>query len=278
VRPCDRARRAAALDSSVLVPAFNRARSLPPVVLVRTRSSANHVNPPPPPLPGRHPHHMAGTATLSEAAAATAKKGKQLTPEELQARRDSALVEAKRAEDEATTAAVDRDTSADRALAALQHASAARAEAALGDPDAPKDDADLKDHASDRVNPDHDLHQAMLLHEATAVVNLHHHAAAVQNIRSPSSSASTPWRITSSRTLRRPTYQIGASWIASSSPGSPAPSPTTWRKPSCLGTPQLAMSGLRSRINSLGTRRLTLFTWTEVLLHFENTLESREYS
>jgi hypothetical protein len=44
---------------------------------------------------------MAGTPTPSEVAAAAAKKGKQLTPEELQARRDSALTEAKRAEDEA---------------------------------------------------------------------------------------------------------------------------------------------------------------------------------
>jgi hypothetical protein len=116
---------------------------------------------------------------------AAAKKGKQLTQEELQARRDSSLTEAKRAEDEAAAAAADRDTAANRTRAALKRAASAHAEAALGDPDAPKDaaDADLKDHNSDRGNPDHDLHQAMLLHEAAVIVNLHHHAAGVQNIR-----------------------------------------------------------------------------------------------
>jgi hypothetical protein len=39
------------------------------------------------------------------------------------------------------------------------------------------------DHDSDRGNPDHDLHQVMLLHEFAVVVNLHYHAAGVQNIR-----------------------------------------------------------------------------------------------
>jgi hypothetical protein len=103
---------------------------------------------------------MAGSPTPSEVAAAAAKKGKQLTPEELQARCDSAFAEAKRAEDEAATAAADRDAVTNRAHAALKCAAVARAEAALGDPDAPKDtaDADLKDHDSDRGNPDHDLH------------------------------------------------------------------------------------------------------------------------
>jgi hypothetical protein len=136
--------------------------------------------PPPPP--------MAGTPSPSEAAAAAAKKGKQSTLEELQARRNSTLAEDKRPEDEAAATASDRDAAADRARPALKHAAAARAEAALGylDPNASKDDADtddLMDHTSDRVNPDHDLHQAMLLHEAATIVNLHHHAASVQNIR-----------------------------------------------------------------------------------------------
>jgi hypothetical protein len=55
---------------------------------------------------------MAGSPTPSEAAAAAAKKGNQLTPEELQARRDQALAAAQRAEDEA---AAERDAAAARA-------------------------------------------------------------------------------------------------------------------------------------------------------------------
>jgi hypothetical protein len=131
---------------------------------------------------------MAGSPTPSESAAAALKKGKHLTAEELQARRDSALAQAKEAEDEAATATTDRDVAANRARDALKHAAAARAEAALGNPNTLKDDApdDLKDDAPDASNrghPDHDLHQAMLLHEAATVVNLHHHATGIQNIR-----------------------------------------------------------------------------------------------
>jgi hypothetical protein len=92
------------------------------------------------------------------------------------------------AEDEAAAAAADRDIATDCTRTALKHAAAARAEAALGDLNAntPKDDEDIDDlkyHTSDRVNPNHDLHHAMLLHEVAAIINLHHHAPSVQNIR-----------------------------------------------------------------------------------------------
>jgi hypothetical protein len=122
---------------------------------------------------------MAGSPTPSQIAAAA--KGKQLTPEEVQARRDAALEAARQAEAEAATAAQERDAAAARARDALQRAAQARAEAALGDPDA-KDPVDDK-AASDAAAPDEEFHQAMLSHEAAAVVNLHHHAASVQNIR-----------------------------------------------------------------------------------------------
>jgi hypothetical protein len=128
---------------------------------------------------------MAGNPTPSEAAAAATKKGKQLTPEELLARRDQALAAAKRAEDEAAAAAAERAAAAARARDTLKRAATARAEAAADDPDAydDKDNPPDADAVSDRANPDHNLHHAMFLHEAAAVVNLHHHAASVQNIR-----------------------------------------------------------------------------------------------
>jgi hypothetical protein len=116
---------------------------------------------------------MAGNPTPSEAAAA-AKKGKQLTPEELQARRDQALAAAKRAEYEAAAAAAECDAAAAHARDALKRAVAARAEAAADDPYTydDKDNPPDADAASDRANPDHNLHHAMFLHEAAAVVNL----------------------------------------------------------------------------------------------------------
>lgn len=120
---------------------------------------------------------MAGMPTHSQAAAA-AVNSKHATPEELQAWRDSALAKAKKAEDEA--AAAEWEAAADRAQAAQ-----VRNEAHLGDldVDALKDDAPDADAASDRVIPDHDLRQTMLMHEAATVVNLHHHAASIRNIR-----------------------------------------------------------------------------------------------
>jgi hypothetical protein len=122
---------------------------------------------------------MAGSQIASQIAAAA--KGKQLTPEEAQAHRDAALLDAQKAEEEAAaaTAAKERAAAADRARAALKRAAAARAEAALGAPD---DDRDAASHISDVAAGDVPLHQAMLAHEAAAVVNLHHHAAGVQNI------------------------------------------------------------------------------------------------
>jgi hypothetical protein len=170
---------------------------------------------------------MAGTPTPSQLAAdAAAAKGQQFSTEEIQSPRVVALVDAKWAEDDDAAAAAERDDAADRAREALKRAAKARAEAALGDPDALNDgdpDADVASHGSGRAVRDHDLHQAMLIHEAAAVVNLHHHAAGVQNIRKPvhiildltttttsagatssySSSGSTPWRTISSRTPQR---------------------------------------------------------------------------
>jgi hypothetical protein len=118
---------------------------------------------------------MAGSKSASQIAAAA--KDKQPSPEELQARRDAALLAAQKAEQEAAAAARARD--------ALKRAAEARAEAALGDPDAAKrdGDGDASSLISDKVAPDDDLHRAMVVHEAAAVVNLHHHAASVQNIR-----------------------------------------------------------------------------------------------
>jgi non-ribosomal peptide synthetase component F len=72
------------------------------------------------------------------------------------------------------------DVAADRAHEALKHAALACAEAALGDPDI---DRDNQSHVSNVVAPNVALPQAMLAHEVAAIVNLHHHAAGVQNIR-----------------------------------------------------------------------------------------------
>jgi hypothetical protein len=126
---------------------------------------------------------MVGTPSQTAAAAA---KGKTLTAEELHTQRDAALADAKEAKDEATATAAERDVVAEHAREALRRAAKARAKAARGDLDAAKDgddDADTGSYRSGRANPDHDLLQAMLLHEAAAVVNLHHHAAGFQNIR-----------------------------------------------------------------------------------------------
>jgi hypothetical protein len=123
---------------------------------------------------------MVGSLTPSQVAAADAAKGKQLSAEEIKARCDAALAKAQEAEEEAIVAAKERDTAADRARATHQRAAAARAEAALVAPDA---DGDVASHVSDEAVPDADLHKAMLVHEAAAIVNLHHHAAGVQNIR-----------------------------------------------------------------------------------------------
>jgi hypothetical protein len=123
---------------------------------------------------------MAGSLTPSQAAAAAGATGKQQSAAELKARRDAALVDAQKAEEEAAAAARERDAAADRAREAHKRAAAARAEAALGDPDAYRDAAS---HVSDVATADVALQQAMMAHEAAAVINLHHHAAGVQNIR-----------------------------------------------------------------------------------------------
>jgi hypothetical protein len=123
---------------------------------------------------------MVGSKTASQIAAIGAARNKQPSPEEINARREAALEEAHKAEEEAANTAKERDVAADRVREALKRAALVCAEAAHGDPDHNRDN---KSHVSEVAAPDDALHQAMLAHKAAAVVNLHHHAAGVQNIR-----------------------------------------------------------------------------------------------
>jgi hypothetical protein len=96
-------------------------------------------------------------------------------------------------------------------------------------------------HVFDIAAPDDAFHQAMLVHEAAAA-NLHHHAAIVQNIRNLvhvildlTDDNYKRWRdqllvvgkYSLEETHLHLASRIGAAWIASSSPGSLAPSPPT---------------------------------------------------
>eukprot|EP00267_Zea_mays_P035684 XP_008671988.1 uncharacterized protein LOC103649506 [Zea mays] len=100
------------------------------------------------------------------------------------ARRDAALAQALQAEQEAATAAQERDVAAERVRAALERAAHARALAAQTAADGSPVD-DNQSHLSDPAGgADKGLHDAILLHEAAAIVNLHSQAVAVQNIRS----------------------------------------------------------------------------------------------
>jgi hypothetical protein len=92
------------------------------------------------------------------------------------AARDAALSRAQEAEKEAAAAAKDREDTDARARAALQHATRERKATADAIDDANNHHAEASVHG--------DLHGALLLHEAAALLNLHAQAIAVQNIRS----------------------------------------------------------------------------------------------
>ena len=89
-----------------------------------------------------------------------------------------ALARAAEAEKLADAAAKERDAAAERLREALLLAAKERAAADAADPP-PAPPAHEDDDKSV-----HDVHSAMLLHEATTVLNLHAQAIAVQNIRS----------------------------------------------------------------------------------------------
>ena len=98
------------------------------------------------------------------------------------AERAAALARPKEAEKEAAAASKERDDAATRARAALECAAHERkaAAAALN--------ATASNHTDESVSVHgkrpSDLHGALLLHEAAALLNLHAQAVAVQNIRS----------------------------------------------------------------------------------------------
>ncbi|XP_039778489.1 uncharacterized protein LOC120645819 [Panicum virgatum] len=102
--------------------------------------------------------------------------------ERLEAARAAALERASQAEEEAAAAVRDRDEAATRARAALDRAAKERAAAAASSPitESPGDDAgdSPKPYAGKQ-----DLQDALLLHEAAAIMNLHAQAVGVQNIR-----------------------------------------------------------------------------------------------
>ena len=102
--------------------------------------------------------------------------------ERLEAARAAALERASQAEEEAAAAVRDRDEAAARARAALDRAAKERATAAASSPitESPGDDAgdSPKPYAGKQ-----DLQDALLLHEAAAIMNLHAQAVGVQNIR-----------------------------------------------------------------------------------------------
>ena len=102
--------------------------------------------------------------------------------ERLEAARAAALERASQAEEEAAAAVRDRDEAAARARAALDRAAKERAAAAASSPitESPGDDAgdSPKPYAGKQ-----DLQDALLLHEAAAIMNLHAQAVGVQNIR-----------------------------------------------------------------------------------------------
>jgi hypothetical protein len=80
--------------------------------------------------------------------------------------RSAALEHAALAEQETAAAAQEHQAGADREWAARERADAARAEAAC----------------TDSVTTPHSLDDALLLHEAAIIANLHSHAIDVQNI------------------------------------------------------------------------------------------------
>jgi len=134
---------------------------------------------------------MAGQTDLPDATAAgdiDPEASKRATEraaeaERLEAARVAALERAAQAEEEAAAAVRDRDDAAARARAALDRAAKECAAAAASSPitESPGDDDgdSPKPYAGKQ-----DLHDALLLHEAAAIMNLHAQAVSVQNIRS----------------------------------------------------------------------------------------------
>ncbi|XP_039788363.1 uncharacterized protein LOC120654781 [Panicum virgatum] len=97
-----------------------------------------------------------------------------------QAAHDAALERARLAEEEAAAASEERDDADARVRAALDHAALERKAAA--DPD--DDDIDSASEVSVPGDAGGDLHDALLIHEVAALLNLHTQAVAVQNIKS----------------------------------------------------------------------------------------------
>lgn len=128
-------------------------------------------------------------ASAAEAARAREAELKRLDDARLarQAARDAALAHALEAEQEAAAATTERDAAAARVRDALARAASARAAAAAAEElEGPpvNDDDDGASIASHQTAHVPDVHAAMLLHEAAAVLNLHTQAAGIQNIRS----------------------------------------------------------------------------------------------
>ena len=122
------------------------------------------------------PVNPADVAAATKAQADAAKAAEQA--------RADVLAFIKAAEDEFLKATTDRDAAAVRIQATLDSAAAAR-RAAGGPlppplPPPPPHGGDKDEYAPLQ----HDLHDAMLLHKAAAVLNLHAQAVLIQNIRS----------------------------------------------------------------------------------------------
>jgi len=145
-------------------------------------------------------------------------------------------------EQEAAAATQERDAAAQRVRDAHSKAARERAIAAEGDPDAQCEDDDASIDTGDN-----DLHQAVLAHEAAALVNLHAQAIGVPNIRSLvhivldlTTGNYTRWRdqillVIGKYSLEShvladltaPGFPDWTCWIAWSSPGSQGRSPPT---------------------------------------------------
>jgi len=142
---------------------------------VRPALPASHgtMSPTPPASPSAADRAAQAQATTAVKAAADAQAAANIAKRE--AARDAALARALQAEEEATTAAWERDTAAQRASDARAHAALERAaaDAAIAAPD-----------PSGTLAAPTDLHSAMLVQEAAALLNLHAQAVAVNNVRS----------------------------------------------------------------------------------------------
>lgn len=106
---------------------------------------------------------------------ADSKRARRDTDATRRAQRDASLAEAQAAEQEAVAASADRDAAADRVRLALAKAAMARADAAAVDPQDPPP----KDGDDDMAIPN-----AMLVHEAASILNLHAQTFSLHNPRS----------------------------------------------------------------------------------------------